>query len=137
MNVRIYTPELKAGFDQVWSGLPRQVRTELEAKLHFVFEADHLVHNRKRTWAQARKVSGGLWEIYLNRSAFDGAYNAEFVRGLIAHELAHVYLDHASWDYLEHEREANKQARAWGFPHPVHEKEIFDETQKTIQELYG
>jgi len=66
--------------------------------------------------------SGSRFKILLYKPDFDGKVSKERKYFIIAHELAHVYLEHdirKEEDYLfQFEDEANKLAESWGFRKP-------------------
>jgi hypothetical protein len=57
----------------------------------------------------------GIWIVKLN-TAMEEANDVQAIEGVVAHELAHHYLDHVAGAFsMEKEKQANHQIQKWGF----------------------
>lgn len=122
--LRMFTSEYaKSAFRATWRKIPKRDRRILENRIWLVTDAPYLLLNdvvenhiesTPELGGLAIRVDGGNCCVFVNSRNAGAMTMARFV---IAHELAHVFLNHfddAKPIEIE-ESEANLQAQSWGF----------------------
>lgn len=116
-------------FDQVWASLPAADRAEIEPQIALVSDRlGDFTRGQQRKLVYAMVVAGRKGCKILLRPRHLRELEDPSVRGVIAHELAHVLCRHVTegvlWaegrkqEHLWGEAEANAIATAWGFRPP-------------------
>jgi len=118
----IQSERLSRLFDDVWKRIPPRSKGELLKRLWYVTDHDppfyvplsseDTKHLYARTYCD--DDLGAIFLVSENLAELDD----DEVRGVIAHELAHAYLDHpcnAHVDEQQREIDADNLAERWGF----------------------
>ena len=119
----IKSARIKRAFMDVWQSLPEADRARLRDLLLVVTDArilaDMLNDDTPDAHASALEHTRGGWVICFDAYKLRPA-RPDYLRFVVAHELAHVYYkhNHKTTTITKGEREANKQAAAWGYPEP-------------------
>lgn len=127
MVVSLRSKRLSALFSEVWNNLPKKDRDSISGRtLLIVDNPIFLPKNYKPIWGAVIcvKLRRSIVILYLSPRKLPQQPDS-FVRYVIAHELAHVRKDHAEKLFsvetnkateARFEKEANEQARRWGYP---------------------
>ena len=127
MVINLRSKRLSALFSEVWNNLPKKDRDSISGRtLLIVDNPIFLSKNHGPLWGAVICVRfrKSIVILYLTPRKLN-QQSESFVRYVIAHELAHVRKDHAEKLFsvtmnktteARFEREANEQARRWGFP---------------------
>jgi hypothetical protein len=108
----ITNPRLYGCFDVVVNRLPFSDWAELVKALTLVTDAPGWQSDGVK--AAAVPGDGGKYSVHL--SPWLGLHDANFICGVIAHELSHVRPGHSlKADTAQTEREADEQTARWGF----------------------
>jgi hypothetical protein len=129
---RLRSKRLRELFSDVWSKLPVADQALLSKRLLLVIDNSGLLP-RSHPPVLGAAVGIGLKKfaafVYLSPRRLQ-SYPDSFVRYVIAHELAHIFLGHIEKSVLStlaedsdedealYESEAKAQARRWGYPLP-------------------
>jgi hypothetical protein len=140
LHVSFKSKRIARLFDEVWTGLPADVREDLEHGRR----PSVAITDRRRRW-----VPGKMYEVcdgfvHLERDLWIRAGGLccveKYARYVIAHELAHAFLHHSDVpdDQTQNEDEANELARRWGYTNPVtsHKCDYIDEDGTAAGCLY-
>jgi len=133
-----WSDTLKSYFDEVWRKLPPDDQLLLGDRITLITDDTDFVDTYFQTderlvWGKAISVpspKGFVCIIYYNWSKEElENLIVEFIKGSIAHELAHVYLGHvymtppeSTKEYEKYELEADSQVKKWGFMPPFIEQ---------------
>lgn len=107
-------------FALVWWKLPADARQVLESRLFLVSDSERWRepgHDATHINGSVQEVPGKGFVVYLNKINLIHCTEGR-IEKVIAHELAHVYLNHAGLPVINSkvtEPQADAQTLAWGF----------------------
>ena len=127
MVIELRSKRLAHLFAEVWHHIPKRDRDSISRRALFIVDNPlFLPKNHRPVWGAVICVQlrRSIAILYLSPRKLPSRSDS-FVRYVIAHELAHVRKGHAEQLFsvtanestvAKFEREANAQARRWGFP---------------------
>ena len=131
MVIKLRSKRLAHLFAEVWERLPEKDQTLLSNRARLVLDNPNFLPKGQRpVWGAAMGigVKKSIAIVYLSPRKLP-RQSDNFVRYVIAHELAHIFCEHVDQlffsaltdstckeDQAAFEVEANEQVRRWGFP---------------------
>ena len=127
MVVSLRSKKLAKIFAEVWQRLPKKDRDFITSRAPLIVDNPlFLPKNHRPVWGAfiCIRLRRSIAMLYLSPRKLPSQADS-FVRYVIAHELAHIRKRHAEQLFrltanesaeAKFEREANEQARRWGFP---------------------
>jgi hypothetical protein len=120
------TEQFKSCFSSVLADLPESIFEKLITKENLFFIFIPVPGAEVKLFELDRTLNAGeLLQVVSFQYSDD--YNIDEMRGIIVHELAHVYLEHRHGSTKKTENEADETAIQWGFKEEIEAKKAWIE----------